>query len=87
MGRESIPKLSMTSPATYQIIVIGKLDDHWREWFNGALSKLAHSTEGGSHSILTCQVRDQAELLGILNRLNGFNLPLRQVTFLTSKGE
>lgn len=87
MGRESIPKLSMSSQATYQITVKGKLDDHWLDWFNGTLSELTHSTEGGSHSNLTCQVRDQAELLGILNRLNGLNLPLLQLTYLKLKGE
>ena len=86
MSRESTPDLRMSSPATYQIIVKGKLGEHWVDWFNGALSLLAHSSEGGSHSILTCQVRDQAELLGILNRLNGLNLPLLQVTFLKPKG-
>lgn len=87
MSRKLTPTPGMSSPAIYQITLKGKLDDHWLDWFNGTLSMLAHSTEGASHSILTCQVRDQAELLGILNRLNGLNLPLLQVTYLKLKGE
>jgi hypothetical protein len=87
MDRESTPPPCMSSPATYQITVKGKLDNHWVDWFNGTLSMLEHRSEGGLHSILTCQVRDQAELMGILNQLNGLNLPLLQVTFLKPKGE
>ena len=82
MDSESQIELGMTSPAIYQIIVKGKLDEHWTDWFNGTNILLEHSLEGKPHTTLTCRVRDQAELLGILNQLNSLNLPLMQVALI-----
>lgn len=72
----------MTSPATYQIVVSGRLDKGWEDWFNGTNSKLEEDPVGKPHTTLTCKVRDQAELLGVLNRLNSLNLPLLQVNLI-----
>jgi hypothetical protein len=72
----------MASPATYQITVIGKLPDHWEAWFTKTTIRVEHGSEGSPHTCLTCQVIDQSELLGILNRLNNLNLPLQQVIML-----
>ena len=80
MDSESPFKLGMTSSAIYQITVIGKLDTYWVDWFNGTIVLLENSLEGNPHTTLTSKVRDQAELLGILNRLNSLNLPLLQVS-------
>ena len=77
----------MASQATYQVTVKGKLADNWAEWFNGIAISLEHSSEGNPHTILTCQVRDQSELFGILNRLNNLNLPLLQVSLSSSEGD
>lgn len=82
MDSESPIELGMTSPATYQIIVRGKLDTYWADWFNGTNILHGHGLEGQPHTRLTCQVRDQAELLGILNQLNSLNLPLIQVILI-----
>jgi hypothetical protein len=87
MNGESKTEPGLTSPAIYQITVGGKLDQHWAEWLNGTLINIEHSRPGSPHTILTCQVRDQAELYGILNRLNGLNLVLLQVTFIHKEGE
>ena len=69
----------MASQATYQITAKGRLADGWTDWFNGAIIRVEHGQGGSPHTILTCHVKDQAELLGILNRLNNLNLPLLQV--------
>lgn len=69
----------MTSPATYQITVRGRLAKDWVDWFNGALIEHEQVLDGYPSSILTCRVRDQAELLGILNRLYSLSMPLVQV--------
>jgi hypothetical protein len=84
MENEHPLELSMTSPATYQIVVIGRLDKGWEDWFNGTDSRLEKDPGGKPHTRLTCRVRDQAELLGVLNRLNSLNLPLMQVTLIRS---
>ena len=84
MDSASPINLGMTSPATYQINVKGKLDEHWADWFNGTNILLEKSLEGTPYTSLTCKVRDQSELLGILNQLNSINLPLLQVLLVTN---
>ena len=69
---EAEPKiLNMASPALYLITVVGLVPRNWGEWFEASM--LQHSLDGKAHTNLTCKVRDQAELLGILNRLNSLN--------------
>jgi hypothetical protein len=83
MNSKSQKEPGMTTQAIYQITVKGKLTDNWSDWFNGTVIDTELGQEGCSHTTLTCRVRDQAELLGILNRLNSFNLPLVRVIFLS----
>ena len=66
--------------ATYQIIIKGKLDQRWAELFNSSTVSMTYSADEKLQTIFTIQVHDQAELLGMLNRLHGFNLSLLQVT-------
>lgn len=82
MATERSLELGMTSPATYQIVVSGRLDKGWEDWFNGTKSQLEEDPVGKPHTTLTCKVRDQAELLGVLNRLNSLNLPLLKVNLI-----
>ena len=72
----------MTSPAIYHIVVLGRLDKAWEEWFNGTENLLEEDLSGKPHTTLTCRIRDQAELFGVLNRLNSLNLPLLQVNLV-----
>ena len=74
---QNVPDI--TSQAIYQITIKGKLDEHWAEWFNDSIISLRYDLQGSSKTILTLQIRDQSELLGILNRLHGFNLLILQV--------
>jgi hypothetical protein len=87
MDNESSSKPDTSFPATYQITVKSLLSEHWADWFNGTLINFANDPTGKPHTILTCQVRDQAELHGILNRLNNLNLLLLEVTYISDKGE
>jgi len=82
MENSTPEKLSMASPACYAVTVQGSLPTHWAEWFNGSTIRLASRSAGQPHTVLTCRVKDQAELLGILNQLNNLNLPLLEVTLL-----
>jgi hypothetical protein len=74
-------------PKTYQIRVRGVLSKNWADWFNGMLISFEHNLAGTKQTILTCQIRDQAELFGILNWLNSLNLPLLQVTLIKDETE
>jgi len=80
MDEADTKNLGMASPAIYQITVKGLVPGDWMSWFDAVA--IYPFLEGNPRTHLTCKVRDQAELLGILSRLNGFNLPLLQVTFI-----
>ena len=75
----------MASPATYQITTKGKLAEGWADWFNGSIIQIEYNMKGNPHTILTCHVKDQSHLLGILNRLNSLNLPLLEVVLTPEK--
>jgi hypothetical protein len=56
----------------FEIRVKGHLDDSWSDWLEGLEMKLLDNGE----MTLSGHIRDQAALMGILNRLNGLNLTL-----------
>jgi hypothetical protein len=72
----------IASQAIYQVTVKGKLDERWSDWFNGTTLSIENDLPGNPCTVLTCKVRDQAELFGILNRLNSLNLPLLKVVLM-----
>jgi hypothetical protein len=85
--------LSVDQPATYRITVQGWVSKGWEDWFGGL--RVAHlefvqydQPESSSPStpvevtILTGQVEDQAALLGTLQRLYTFGLPILSLELL-----
>ena len=74
MSNQLPQQLGMASQAIYQIIAQGKLDQRWADWFNGSLIQRENNTDGYPRTNLTCKVKDQAHLMGILNQLNSLNL-------------
>ena len=56
----------------FEIYVKGHLDDSWTDWLEDLEMKLLDNGE----MILFGHIRDQAALMGILNRLYGLNLTL-----------
>jgi hypothetical protein len=66
--------LSMSSPTTYQIRAVGKLDEGWSDWFSGMAVTLESNV-----TVLTGPVADQAALRGILTRIWDLNLILISV--------
>jgi hypothetical protein len=85
MDQSAMKGPGMSTQAIYKITVQGKLPDNWNDWFNGSLISTQSGMGGESHTAITCRVRDQAELLGFLNRLNSINLPLLQVSYIQSE--
>ena len=59
----------------FEIHVKGHLDDSWTDWLEGLEMKLLDNGE----MILFGRIRDQAALMGILNKLYGLNLTLCSV--------
>ena len=64
----------------YLIRVKGKLANNWADSFTGIRMDFINDIEEGPQTVLACQVRDQAELTGILNWIQNMNLILLEVT-------
>jgi hypothetical protein len=65
----------MSQPIIYQIRIKEQLDDQWAEWF----APLVIQNEPNGEASLTGPVRDQAELFGLLLKVQQLNLTLLAV--------
>jgi hypothetical protein len=74
--------LRLDQPATYKIVVQGRLDESWAEWFGGMTVHMTRENGSLVATTLTGRVRDQAELHGLLARTRDLCLPLLQVQLL-----
>jgi hypothetical protein len=90
----SYPHLSVVKPALYRILVQGWLPDGWEDWFEGMLLTRMGSARDSNDSrtcekipdeasLLSGVVPDQAALLGMLQRLYAFGLPILKVEFVS----
>jgi hypothetical protein len=70
------PKLTLDRPATYQIIIQGRLGSDWSDWFDGLNLVNDKDTTGSAVTILTGLVADQAALHGLLGKIYNLGLPL-----------
>lgn len=58
----------------YEIRIAGHLDERWQTWFEDLAITLSEN-----ETILHGQLRDQAELYGVLKRINNLGLTLISV--------
>jgi hypothetical protein len=82
MGRlmaNETTRLSLADPAMYRICVQGVIGPSWSEDFAGFTISGQRLDDPSAMSCLQGRVQDQAELLGVLNRLYGLGLPLLSV--------
>ncbi len=63
------------APGFYEIRVRGLLDQTWSHWLEDLEVKLS----GNGDMFLLGHIRDQAALMGILNKLHGLNLRIVSV--------
>lgn len=77
---DNIPPQSwIDQPAVYQIIVKGRLDEHWADWFDDLSLTFKKDANGTVFTILTGPVQDQGALHGLLARVRDLGLPLLEV--------
>ena len=69
-------------PGNYRIRVIGYLDESWSDRFAGLQITKSSPKDQGPVTSLVGQLRDQAELSGVLNTLYDMHLTLRSVEYL-----
>ena len=66
----------MIMPTCYRIRVEGHLDPTWSIWFDGL--NITHESNG--ETVLSGPILDQAELFGVLAKVQNLNLVLISVT-------
>ena len=72
-------RLSLCSSARYRIIVGGILGSSWNENFDDLDLSIDEMT---GCTVLEGIIRDQAQLMGLLKRLNGMAMPIVKVECL-----
>ena len=82
--RKSFP---FDRPGNYRIRVIGSLDEHWSERLGGLRITTSSLKDQEPVTVLVGQIRDQAELSGVLNTLYEFHSTLLSVECLNSDWE
>jgi hypothetical protein len=80
---ESRKSYVFNRPGKYRICVHGFLDTSWSERLAGLRITTSSSKDKGPIAVLVGQLRDQAELAGVLNTLYEMHLTLRSVEYLS----
>ena len=83
----SLASIDMASKADFRAEGIGELDERWADRFPGMIQEIHINFSRLQHTSLSCPVRDLAELIGIINRLNCHNLPLLEVDIVSQGHE
>jgi hypothetical protein len=75
----SSPELDFGGAATYEVVVQGQLSPEWSDRLGGL--SIAGETSIGGHTRTTLKgnIRDQAELNGVLETIYGLHLSLIKV--------
>jgi len=82
---ESKKRFSFDRPGKYCIRVQGFLDESWSERLGGLRITACNLKDQGPVTELVGQVRDQAELAGVLNTLYELHLTLLSVEYLNGE--
>lgn len=81
------PKTTEPTYKIYQLTVQGSLKEDWTDWFNGMLIAAEQHSEKNAKTTIKCRVRDQAELIGIINWLHNMNLIIVSVSLSSPVSE
>ena len=79
MNSKPLGRLTLETPADYQIKVQGWLDDSWSNHFSGLDIDILVPDDKNPITVLSGQVIDQAALVGIINNLYELHLPILSV--------
>ncbi len=75
-------RLKVNDPASYKICVQGYLEDVWSDRLADMAITISDKREKAPESILIGKVKDQAELIGVLNGLYGLRMPVLSVELI-----
>jgi hypothetical protein len=77
-----IANIKFENPGKYRIVVKGVLGQEWSERLAGMQITLTHSQKGLPTTTMIGNLRDQAQLSGVLNTLYELHLPIILVEYL-----
>jgi hypothetical protein len=77
---EFAERISMSSPAIYEIEIKGKVDVSWHDMLAG-MNITTGESEGVTITTLVGKLKDQAALAGILQTVYEMKLPILSVQF------
>ena len=80
-------RLGLDMPANYSIRVQGVLDESYVDRLGDMLIRVIKREYENPETTLTGRVRDQAQLMGILNSLYELHLPLLSVSIIPKGNE
>ena len=83
MNLEPTVELTLVTPVNYEIKVQGWLDETWSDWMSGMQIKVYIPEGKKPVAILNGRLKDQSELLGVLNNLYELHLPILSVSVVT----
>ena len=75
--------ISFDGPANYRIAVKGRIEEFYSENLGGMHVTIQSHGDESKVTILTGEVKDQAELMGILSSIYELHLPILSVEYLT----
>jgi hypothetical protein len=81
------PALSLDHPARYQIKVQGRVEADWSDYLSELTLQHLRQANGGTITVLSGTVCDQASLHGLLNHIRDLGLPLLLVEFVKTMSE
>jgi hypothetical protein len=75
-----LPKPALEHPARYEIQVAGRIAAERADWFDGMALTVRAAPDGGTVTLLSGPLADQAALFGVLNRIRDLGLKLISVS-------
>ena len=75
-------RLTVDSPAAYELRLQGRLDQRWSEYLGGAEIRVVSLPDQAPVTVVTGRFQDQAALAGALSLLYDLGLPLLTVVCL-----
>jgi len=85
-SRENTDKgVTLGQPAVYRIVVQGVLPAEYADRLGGLRVEASGGRHGGQATTLTGHLRDQSQLLGVLNGLYEMHLPILSIELLEAE--
>ena len=81
----AVDKTVFKGPAMYCITIKGLIDQRYAGYFGDMIISTEKKEEGQTTSKLTGSIKDQADLMGVLNALYNLHLPIVSIQTLDEK--